>query len=64
MATIRAATKEQQCALDRCLAYLRMARNAAASADSPRALGKIRAAIKSAGGAKRHMQHRLNRGAP
>ena len=48
-------------ALERCIQQLELARECAALAESPKLLRRIRSALKSAGGADRHMQHRLRR---
>jgi hypothetical protein len=61
MADIRTASLRQQIALTIALGYLRNARDQLATADCPNTLAKVRAAIKSAEGAERHMQHRLSR---
>lgn len=47
--------------MNRALAALRAARRDLVSAGAPRAAARVRAALKSAEGAKRHLQHRLAR---
>ncbi len=58
---MRPATLRQMIALEHAIHALELARASAALADSPKLLGRIRSALKSAGGADRHMQHRLRR---
>jgi hypothetical protein len=61
MSAIRPATCKQQDALHLALFHLRAARDELVVADCPRSVEKLRALIKSAEGAERHMRHRLQR---
>lgn len=56
---VRPATNRQAIALDLAIARLQDARAEALAADCPATVRKIRAALKSAEGAKRHMARRL-----
>jgi hypothetical protein len=56
---VRPATNRQAIALDLAIARLQDARAQALAADCPSTVKKIRAALKSAAGAKRHMARRL-----
>lgn len=58
---IRPAITPQADRLERCIALLRQARDLAIEADCPKTVRRIRLALTSAGGAERHMRHRLNR---
>lgn len=61
---LRPATNYQRHELSRALTFLKLAREAAAAADCPSLLKKIRSGIKSAGGAERHIERRLMRSTP
>lgn len=61
MIAIRKATGVQHGCLDNSLRYLKLAMKFAQHANCPRLSKKIGSAIKSAGGAERHMRHRLRR---
>jgi hypothetical protein len=61
---IRRATVRQAQSLDFAIAKLKDALASAKNADCPSLCRKIRSAIKSAGGAARHMSHRLSRTRP
>jgi hypothetical protein len=63
MRTIRPATTDAFVKVDVAIGFLRSARTLLESADCPQALEKVRAAIKSAEGARRHVQHRESRAA-
>lgn len=58
---IEPATNEQATSIDRALADLRRARDLLAFAKATKAADKVRRAIKSADGARRHVSHRLAR---
>jgi len=58
---IRPATPAQQDQIDAATRHLACALACAKKADSPRLAAKIRSAIKSAGGAERHLHHRMRR---
>lgn len=55
----RHANRRHEVALSFALQYLKAARDSAKRADCPALLRKIRSAIKSAGGAQRHMSRRI-----
>jgi hypothetical protein len=59
MSALRKATEAQACALNTTMECLLMAYGYALRADCPMLAAKIRSAIKSAGGAERHMARRL-----
>ncbi len=61
MRTIRPATPADFTKVDVALGYLHAARKLLKEADCPQALDKVRLAIKSAEGARRHVSTRLNR---
>ena len=58
---IRPAISPQSDRLTRCLEALRNVRDWAIEVDCSKLMAKIRSAIKSAGGAERHLAHRLKR---
>ncbi|WP_157113137.1 hypothetical protein [Bradyrhizobium embrapense] len=64
MRTIKPATRDNAIQLNNAIALMKKARGWLRGADSPKALEALQAALKSAEGAKRHMQHRLNRANP
>ncbi|QNE07802.1 hypothetical protein [Croceicoccus marinus] len=61
MRQIRPASAEESDAADAVIVALRTARDLARKAGSPRTLDRIRQALKSAEGAKRHVAHRRTR---
>ncbi|MEP3145496.1 hypothetical protein [Qipengyuania citrea] len=61
MRPIRPATLEQTDAAAGVLEHLRIARQLARKAGSPRTLARIRSALKSAEGAHRHIAYRYHR---
>ncbi|WP_454629575.1 hypothetical protein [Bradyrhizobium cenepequi] len=61
MRTIKPATRDNAIQLDNAITHLKKARAWMRGADSPKALEALQSALKSSEGAKRHMQHRLNR---
>ncbi len=61
MRTIKPATQDNAIQLGNAIAKMKEARAWMKGADSPKALEALQSALKSAEGAKRHMQHRLSR---
>lgn len=59
MNKIQPATKQEQSALNDAIAHLKNARDSATMAKAPRAVAKIKSALQSADGARRHMERRL-----
>lgn len=55
---LKPADNSQAASLDAAVNMLRAARDELARADCPRSLARVRAALKSAEGARRHMQRR------
>lgn len=62
MSKIRSATNGQVCDLNRALDALREVRQWAKKADCPKFLAKVRAAIRSGEGARRHLRTRMDFG--
>lgn len=56
---LRPATNYQRHDLARALSFLKLAREAAKDADCPSLVRKIRSSLKSADGARRHLDRRL-----
>lgn len=56
---LRPATPTDRIALDNAITHLKIARNDAAQSGCPKVANKIKTALKSADGAKRHMERRL-----
>ena len=59
--SIKPANDEQALSLDRALTDLRRVRDLLKHAGATKSAAKVRSAIKSAEGARRHMSHRLAR---
>lgn len=58
---IRTANYRQTQQVEMAISHLRRARDLLIEADSPQAAKKVRSALKSAEGAKRHVDHRFHR---
>lgn len=61
MRTIKPATRDNAVCLGNAIEAMKKARHWMRAAECPKALEALQEALKSAEGAKRHMQHRLNR---
>lgn len=58
---IRPATEDNRICLQNAIKAMRDARYWLRAANSPRTLARLEATIRSAGGAERHMSHRIRR---
>jgi hypothetical protein len=58
---IQPATDDQARCLRNAIGALKLARGYLKAANSPRTLARLDATLRSAGGAERHMNHRLRR---
>lgn len=59
MTKIQPATPHERDSLDNAIRYLKSARDQATDAGCPKVATKIKSALKSADGARRHMERRL-----
>jgi len=61
MPKMRRYVPDSETKVNRAIEYLKIARDALADADAPKAADKVRRALKSAEGAYRHVRHRYHR---